>query len=415
MSSLVSRRAALAGGASALVVPKARARRGGGNRTPYLGSIASRCIVTEALDTAITQVIMRSRHLCYSSVTGVQVVFPNFYVNQTAGTEIGWGATSTIYGYVEYSGTLYPLTFSGSASGSIASGSFLVSDLCSVTIPAGAYFFIRWLCTCSAGIGYVGLNSGGLNFDSANGEATVSGTGSLTPSNLIGTITYNTSFACTPIAIIGQTTNPSCMLLGDSRCVGIYDSYITTGVQQTLIGEVARWVGQSFAYSNFGVSGASLKNWLLSNTQQLLLSVYFSHIICEYGINDFGAQGETAQQMIANVEAARALFLGKPFFQTTTVITSGSTDNWATTGNQTPNSDNAQVQAFNAAIRAGSVQGITGFFDSCAAVENPALSGKWITNGTANYATFDGTHEVQQGNLLIAAALASQVASAIHF
>lgn len=412
--SVLSRRSALALGATGLIAPQARAWTHGGNG--YTGSIASRCMVTAAILGSFTQYMARTRHLCYTSVASLQIVIPTFYLNLIPTVETGWGAASTVTAAIEYpSGTFSQVKFSGSTSGTVPNNSFLVSDPVTITIPAGAYFFVRVFGTNSVGVATVGLNSGGNNYDTVNGEAMAYGTGALVDQTMGGTITSNSSGITTPIAIIGQTFSPSCMLIGDSRCVGIYDAYSTSGNQQTLMGEVARWVGQSFAQTNFGVSGGRLTNWLTGNANQLILSKYFSHVICQYAVNDFGGFGYTSAQMIAKVQAARALFPGKPFFQTTCVIGSTSTDNWATLGNQTTDSFNANIQAFNLALRTAAVSGLTGFFDTDSAVENSIPNGLWIVNGTPNFATVDGAHETPAANLLIAASLASVAASEIHF
>lgn len=351
-------------------------------------------------------------------ITSLQVAFPAFYVATTTGVETAWGANSTITASIEYpTGTFTQILFSGAASGTVTNGSYLLSDSVSVTIPSQAYFYVRWFCQNTASIGYANVDVG-VAYDATNGEATTYAASGLTDQTLGGTVTATNSAITTPLLIVGKTSAPSCFCMGDSRCVGIYDAYVSTGAQQTLIGEVTRWIGQYFAFTNFSSAGTSLATWRASNTNQLALSQYFSHIICQFGTNDFGAGGRTSAQMIANILIVRSLFGAKPFFQTTCVIGSTSSDNWATLGNQTPDADNTQVQLFNSALRAGTVTGmtggITGYFDTDVAVESSAASGIWVVNGTAFYATVDGTHETQAGNLLIAASVSPSVPGAIH-
>lgn len=412
---IITRRKALLASAAVPVARKAHAWSHGTGF--YTGSVATRSIVPAAANTAFKQSMSRTRHRMMVGVTSLQVVFPAFYVATTSGVETAWGANSTITASIEYpTGTFTQILFSGSASGTVTNGSFLLSDGVSVTIPAQAYFYVRWFCQNSAAIGFANVDAG-VAYDATNGEATTYAASGLTDQTLGGTVTASNSAITTPLIILGTTSSPSCFCMGDSRCVGIYDAYVSAGAQQTLIGEVTRWIGQYFAFTNFGSAGTSLVSWLASNSNQLALSKYFSHIICQFGTNDFGSGNITAAQMIANILIARSLFGAKPFFQTTCVIGSVSTDNWATLGNQTPDGDNAQVQLFNAALRAGTVVGmtggITGYFDTDVAVESSAASGIWVVNGTTFYATVDGAHETQAANLLIAASVAPSEPGAI--
>lgn len=150
----------------------------------------------------------------------------------------------------------------------------------------------------------------------------------------------------------------------------------------------------------------------------------------QYGHNDLAA-GRTAAQVEADLitTARHGKIRGAKVWITTQTPASSSTDSFATTVNQTSASINAELQTLNAWLRdgcpissttlapvaTGTSSGVlrtgsaghpvVGVFDTGAAVESSSASGKWAVNGSANYATADGTHPSAAGHALMAAAL----------
>jgi hypothetical protein len=218
----------------------------------------------------------------------------------------------------------------------------------------------------------------------------------VTDQTMGGTLSGSNSNGYGPIAIIGQTRKPSLLLLGDSRCFGQADTFDASGD----IGEVARWIGPSFAYSNLGVQSSSAFTSSGSNgTRRAALAQYCSHAIIQHGINDL-ATPRTLVQIQANLDSIRtSLGAGKVVFLTTTSPSTTSTDAWATTGNQTVKSYEATRLSLNAWKRAVPT-GWAGCFEVADSIETARDSGLIKAPGY----TTDGIHWLQLGYLAIASA-----------
>lgn len=87
-------------------------------------------------------------------------------------------------------------------------------------------------------------------------------------------------------------------------------------------------------------------------------------------------------------------FPGKPFYHSTLLPKSDSTDNWTTTGNQTALNDT--YPAINAAIKAKTAP-IVGYVDTCVVLESSPGSRIWnpantpLTVNVANVSTYQRT------------------------
>jgi hypothetical protein len=366
----------------------------------YLGPVATGVLVPDRVATNVKQMMNRTRHRAVVEITALRVALPNFFI-AVNGTETGSGGISTVTASVEYpAGVFTQLKFSGNASGTIADDAYTISDEVSVAIPKDAYFFIRWWCSNPAGVVYQVSTSPGLCFDSANGEAMTYHATTVTDQTMGGTVVATAQTITRPLAILGRTTAKTVCILGDSRALGLTDSFSAAGAQQTMIGSVARGIGQSFGYIQLARQGATLSAWLTHNTKQLALAAYCSHIVNEFGINDLNG-GSSPATLLSNIAAMRALFAAsKPFFQTTLSPWATSTDSYATLANQTTASLNANRVSVNTSIRAG-LPDVAAFFDIASITESSLNSGKWIVNGAANYATPDGIHETQAANVLV--------------
>jgi len=118
---------------------------------------------------------------------------------------------------------------------------------------------------------------------------------------------------------------------------------------------------------------------------------------------------------MANVnQQIRAILPNVNMIAMTATPDAASTDNWATAVNQTPSSGGgyggptSRRHYVNDAIRSlHPLLDITGYFDPSAAVEDsyPTETSKWAVNGSAYYATIDGTHGNSVGYRLGAATL----------
>jgi hypothetical protein len=395
----LSRRTLLAGAGSALLARRASALTGAedvallSGRGPYLGIVATRGAVANGYTTNNKQFNTRTYHRAAVAISALKIIVPNWYVSNPGFTESGNPGTSTVYASVEYpAGTFHQITFSGSTSVTMASGAQATSDWCNVSIPASASFFIRLFGTNSTGILYIQSTSAGTNAENpAVGEAFQVAPSGLSNLTMSGTVTdlnngSGSQYSFHPLAIIGMTTKPSVMCIGDSRCWGVGDSYDTT----CDLGEICRSIGKMFAYVNFGVPADQANLFVASNAKRLAMAQYASHIVSEYGVNDMYVAGRTATATLASLAQVRAQFPNKPFFQSTISSVTSSSDSWTTTANQTINGNvGPYLAAVNDGIRAGN-GGITGYFDVADQTMSSRDSLLWSVTGGAH--TADGLH-----------------------
>lgn len=369
---------------------------------PYLGHVATNTGQCNATDSNNKQQMVRRRHCARVALTGLRLVLPNFYINQTTHKETALGAAASCTASVEYpAGVFTQVLFSGSSTGTIPNGGHLVSDLTPISIPEGAYFYTRWWRNSSAGIVFASTSSPGSVVDTANGEAMAFG---VTSADLTmgGTVTSGGNYMAPPLAVLGITTKESVVMFGDSRADGVFDFYSAAGAQQTLRA-YSRGFGQIFGHSVYATSGNTLVDWLTGNTNQVAMAGYATRIINELMINDL-INGRSPAQIIADIQTMRALFPGKPFYVTTMSPWASSTDSWATLANQTSAFFNANRVSLNTSIRAG-IATVTGNFDIAGVSESSLNSGKWTVTGAANYMAQNDGHESNSGYIAIAAGL----------
>jgi hypothetical protein len=377
---------------------------GGSNSTPYIGLIATRAeISTQSVGGGTATWIMnRSKHVARAVIpaNGIKVVWGNYYVT-SSNVETGIG-TATYKVAIEYPlGTILPCTFGGNTTISVVALADAITDYCGPAVPNGATFWVRALYTNPNGIMFNNYLSGHY---STTDEGVVFGTG--TPNDLVNSGTVPTgvgSLAFQPYAIIGSTTRSAIALLGDSRCAAQAD--ISTDFTSD-VGEEARFIGPLFGYTKICVSSTNAGQITGVNagnfTARLRLLTYASHKIDAFGINDL-AIGTSASALAAS-RTQIASYGGNITFGTTLPSETSSTDNWATTGNQTIT---VNASAFNTLVRAG-ISGEVNYIDFENAVD-PLGINKWpvskiigATTGTANFATADGIHENQFMNQIIA-------------
>lgn len=368
-------------------------------QTATLRAVATGTQFPSARSLTFKQALSRSRHQMMASVTGVRLVLPNFFgVNP----EAGLGGTTSVTASIEYPvGTFTQVTNGGSPTIAIADNSFAVTDMANVTIPAGAYFYVRMFYQSATGITYITYAAGPTAQDLVNGEALNYATSGLTDLTMGGTITnLNTLVMARPAAILGFSSVPAVFIVGDSRAFGHSDGY-SNGITTT--GEIARGVGTRFPYILSAQDGGSLSNWVTrANANQVAIAKYATHVINQYGTNDFYAGARTLAQMTNDSIAFLSYFPGMPAFKTTIGPETTSTDSWATVANQTVITGNTPRIAFNDMVRNNGLPGYAGWFDLADSYETSRDSGFYIVNGTALYATTDGIHQTPTMNAIIA-------------
>lgn len=352
-----------------------------------VGQVASRAYLSTLSSTVNKQIMTRTRHVALQDVNWLQVGFPNWL----ADAENPVGGAATITAAIEYPvGTFTQLKFSGSASGTIPDQSFVLTDRLPVSIPSGATFYVRSYYTNAAGICY---NSKGCN-TSAGEHCTFAASG-VVDQTMGGTITDTSAgVGYGPCAILSAATVPSFAVIGDSRAVGINDTYSGTA---TGLGEITRSIGDSYAYINVAIpsSTAATMAGAGRSSNKYKLAQYCTHVICQYGINDFSSS--TAATLEGNIQTLHSLLAGKPFYVCTVAPKSSSTDSFATTTNQTPDAvSNSRRTSYNAWVRANT-GGFSGFIEIADQVESARDSGVW----KAPSYTTDGLHESQTAAVAI--------------
>jgi len=320
---------------------------------------------------------------------------------------------------------------------------FMVSDLLRVDVPVGGAFGIRMQYTCSPSSVPVGRlpisaaysNSAApsANYETGSGNSTffeVANTGTLSQNTL-----YN---MMQPIAVLGipKQVTPAVIALGDSRAAGnatgngtisaggTYDPQDADGNQSWFEKALSATVGIAvWPWSNLSVSGDRLSVALPSGSTTTgrmgrMKAIALAQPTAVYlGLNvndiDAGSSLSTIQayetQLIGELKGLGVKYV---FTDTTDPYTS-STDNWASTQNQTPNTGSSVRIARNAALRLGGYAPYDFFIDNSLIVESSVGSDKWVTNGTANFPTGDGLHASPAIILLKAANAAAVMAANI--
>ena len=356
-----------------------------GKTKKYLGQVATRTAILNELYSTNKQFNSRTSHTARVALSQIQVVFPNWYIN-TSFVEAGSGAAATITASVEYpTGTFTQIKFSGSASGTIPNGGNLISDVITLNIPQNAQFFVRTFWNCTAGILLLnGQSNPPCAVNNYTGEAINAAVSGLPDLTLGGTITDATNFAVgyRPAAIIGLTTKPSFLLLGDSRQFGYSNTSGTGASENVPAGEWAGSIDPYFGYINCGVPTDQANLFVASHTMRLALGSYCSHVGCEYGINDLDLSGYTSSQLISSIQSIINLFPGKPFFVSTL-------DPYSYPSNTAPNNPSANTQrvAYNTSLRAGTtnLSGLNGFFDIASVTESSLNSGLWNSSYSTDF------------------------------
>lgn len=368
----------------------------------YTGFIAARGHMPLTFNAAHKQANSRCPLWIRESVTSLQVIIPNFMMAATSPyAEAGSGAALGITASIEYpAGTRTQVLFSGIAQGSVPDGEFLVSDPVSITIPANSLIGLKTYQTSTAGVWSINLPMGsfiGSGIDSRFTSA-ASGLSDQTMSASVGSQS-STNFA--PLGIIGTTTRPSFIIVGDSISYGQSDA---TAVDATGdFGSVARSLGSYYGYTNLSRSGHQANKFISSHTQSVGLFQYASHLLCAFGSNDLYTLGSSAAVALGNLQTIwgymTALGGGRKAYQTTITPRTTSSDGWQTTANQTKTSGDDKRLTLNASIR-GLATGLDGYFDIADAIESARDSGFWTPSPSSNYYTSDGTHPNTPGYLL---------------
>jgi hypothetical protein len=195
------------------------------------------------------------------------------------------------------------------------------------------------------------------------------------------------------LGTVNATNARSFVIIGDSLAFGSLDD---TGVGvMGGSGWIARLLDDlGYPYTKWAVGGMQATD-AVTNAATLNADVNvfgaFTDLICEYGLNDLRL-ARTEAQLLADYQTlyGQTHIAGKRIYQTTLTPRSTSTDSWATTANQTPQTDGnmAALNAVNADIRGG-LANVTGVIEAADAAMSARDSD---IHKAPPIGTEDGTH-----------------------
>lgn len=246
-------------------------------------------------------------------------------------------------------------------------------------------------------------------------------TGGSGPARMMGpTVIIGKSVGATEVAVIG---------IGDSIMAGSNDTSAPNGNDGSAGGGfVQRGLysvnGRTIPFLQMGVSGTKAMDFVTSYAKRAAYFRYATHLLENFGTNDFVDSARTAAQVYADRQTIWAAFKaaaqGAKRVEAFPILPrTNSTDSWATLANQTPRTGYAASSGtfrdpMNANLATALSGGlIDGIIDLNAAIADVGSPDKWIVTGAANFATSDGTHPspATSASPYLAAAVATRAAT----
>lgn len=384
--------------------------------TKTLRNIATRCRHNYQTWTTVAVALKgTSEHINQGDEQdAVRVKYGNWYANN-----VNEFSTWTNAGDITYSVAIeYPIgtftlaewgTQTGTARARSANcplGTNVTSDDIPVRIPRGGKFKIHVMAVSTSGSAIIfpvsasSVGGGGDGVGYWAAAPTVDPAFMCLTGASTGSASTGSNFMLYPLAVLGMSSKPSVMLIGDSRASGKSDSTATTqaGAPNTNlgfwgVGEIGRSLDYGVAYSNFACESDTARQFTLTSTLRRALAADHTHVFVQYGINDVSA-GRTAVAIETDLALIYGYFPTKKVIVSTISPKSSSTDAWATAVNQTLDTQNGVRTAINDWLRAKPAP-IVACFDVADAMETARNSGLWknVGDGTATAAmTGDGLH-----------------------
>lgn len=357
------------------------------SRALYEGLVASRCRVYFSQDiTTNKQIMGRSAHIASEALTTIKIAFGTGFVTVF---DAGVGASTTLKASIEYpAGTFTQVTWSASTSVVCADQSVTYSDYMTVSIPAGATFWVRMFATSTGGIFY---NAWCNTFLGEGAEVAASG---LTDKTMSGTVSSASGFSFSPMAILGMTKNPSAIIVGDSICYGsndIEDSSASVTGYNGKVGIIARSMG-NVPFLNMGCATERALNFSSQATVRKLMIPKGSHLICQFGTNDW-SDGSSVDTIANSLNLIHALARPGQIVGQSTLI-----PRTTNSGGLTPAFNETVRIGLNTLIKNRNFPQLNASYDLCVPLEASPNSGTWAGGGL----TADGTHCSVAGYALVA-------------
>lgn len=341
----------------------------------------------------------RRRCVAHVAISALKLEYENSCLDTKPTTAADHDAV-TVKAGIEYDGAFTAVTFDGgSSSKSMAVDTRALSDTVTVSIPAGAEFWVRTHYVCATGkrapLNALSMQSDGEGLDTSGSDKSVS-----------GTISASNNKMWVPTAVLAQTNTPLAnpLFIGDSVTVGVGEA---SG--QSTLDRARGWVGRAFQgipHYRMALGGEQAQNFPTTFTVREAIPDTGAHayaFVC-MGINDIQDGSRTGAQVLTDLDDIYDWLkndCGIPRIVGVTIPPFSVTGTYTSAGGQTVNStQNTHRNTVNAAIRNLDSALLHGYFDLAALVEDGS-TGKWNSaGGTAR--TTDGTHPNAQGNADIA-------------
>jgi lysophospholipase L1-like esterase len=360
--------------------------------------------VTSATSQQSTTGTARVPYYACVAATDLRLLYTNWILSSISDADPA--SSLTISASIEYSGTIYRVTFAGATTVTVNPGGSVTSDPLGLDVPAGALLYVRTFTSGANWYGNRAANVSGFGGFTSTTDLTAPGSAAISDvtsfTNLIG-----------PAAILGLplTTGlpaPSVLGVGDSIMWG-YGDQAGTGVGGVNTsntnfgfgGFIARAANGHAGLINIGVASDTAQNFLTAagHLRRMSVARHCGTAVCNYGRNDLTG-GRTLAQVQADLIAVWTMLAQRRLrvFQTTITPRTTSTDAWLTTTNQTPGTGEASRVLLNdwlragapiasgaavavgtsGAVLAGSVgHPLSGYFETADAVESARNSGLW--------------------------------------
>ncbi|HEV2329253.1 MAG TPA: hypothetical protein VGY56_10735 [Verrucomicrobiae bacterium] len=372
---------------------------------PHLGFVGNNTRMDSAVISGNKEWMQRTPCIALAPITIAAVVLQNMYDPGTGIVGPGGNQYATLT--FEYpSNTFTRFTFGGLTNGIVPNGSWLMSDFTNVAVavPRGATFWVReWASNGLGGICYDGPPYANNNYNYCTFGATVTDVTGGPGVGAMGASQYWNP----PLAIIGPTTEPSVLMLGDSRVEGQGDSGAVSGDLSMSAGQSRLIDEDSYCEANMGIASMTWAVWMQNDKSLLYFTNFATAVYMELGINDWFVSGQSAFYTETNYSFfATNCVPTLPLYSCTMEPRTTSIDNFTTLNGQLINSGaDANRVSFNQAQRNRLINGIVNYLELAGCVESSSNSGLWAVNGYPGWLSGDGTHCSTAGQKLEAASI----------
>ncbi len=392
---------------------------GGGGGEPIVPTtgklVANRFQMATATATITAPFTSMRSHWMHSDgeVTDIKCFESNRFLLNT--TTASGGGSHTRKKYIEYpAGVFHQVKWAAATTIALTASTRVVSDVVvsSVTglplvIPAGTKFWERTVITVGVAIACpvfpMPAACDVLGLDDGNAASDLGNSGTIAP-----TTGLNTFGSQGMIGTVNATGAKSYVVLGDSLDLGQGDITSVSNVGGS--GWIARALDvHGYPYMKWALGGqeATEQAALITSINADLAQIGFTNFVCQSGINDLRLN-RTEAQIKADYQTIYGMsnVVGKTIQQCTLGPRSTSTDGWATTANQTPQTDGnmAALTSLNTAIRAGlpNVTGIIDYADGAMSARDSNIH-KAPPAGTADGTHLDSTRAALVASLVVVA------------